>query len=109
VRRADVVRTAARPVATYHLAAGRDAGLPARVTVSDSAGALVASYQPAAGGAARALAVAVLDTDLVLQGETPTGLLTLVLDGQAVAPAGRVTGRWALGDRGGPLRGRVKD
>ena len=112
VRRADVV-AAAVPVATrtlavYHLGAGRPerSDLPVRVTIADSAGTLVARYR--ADGAAReaTMAVTVMDTDLVLQAETPSGLLTLLLERQNDAPQGELTGRWWLGADGGALRAR---
>ena len=49
-----------------------------------------------------------LETDLVLQAETPSGVLTLVLYRQngAVDSRDGVVGTWTLGDRGGKLRGR---
>jgi hypothetical protein len=112
-----VARTQARPalaaadapraLVTYRFVGPRDDSLPATVTVADSAGALVARYWLPGDGRARALAVEVLDTDLVLQGEAPAGLLTLVLVGQnGVATPGAVTGRWALGARAGALHAR---
>jgi len=97
-----------RPVAVYRFATPREPGLPTQVIVADSAGALVASYHLGGDRIARPLTVAVLDADLVLQGEAPAGLLTLVLERQNDAPAGTVAGRWALGARQGTLRGRAR-
>lgn len=109
VRRADVVAApAARTLAVYQLGTGGAAlpDLPVRVTVADSAGTLVARYR--ADGAAReaSMTVTVMDTDLVLQAETPSGLLTLLLERQNDAAPRELTGRWWLGADGGALRAR---
>jgi hypothetical protein len=112
-----VARTQARPalaaadapraLVTYRFVGPRDDSLPATVTVADSAGALVARYWLPGDGRARALAVEVLDADLVLQGEAPEGLLTLVLVGQnGVAPPAEVTGRWRSATSRGGLHSR---
>lgn len=50
------------------------------------------------------MAVTVLGTDLVLQAETPAGLLTLLLERQNDASQTELTGRWALDGIGGTLR-----
>jgi hypothetical protein len=77
------------------------------VTVADSAGALVANTRLRGETAVRPLTVSVIESDLVLQGETPEGVLTLVLDRQATGTEPKVTsGRWALGSAEGTLRGR---
>jgi hypothetical protein len=97
-----------RTVAAYRFAAVRDAGLPTQVTVADSVGELVASFRLANDRAERPMAVDVIATDLVLQGETPSGPLTVLLyrqnDGDS---AGAVAGRWWLGARQGELRGQA--
>jgi hypothetical protein len=110
VRRPDAPAAAARVrlAATYRFARRDAAGLPAEVTVADSAGQLVARCQLDGERAARAMAVTILDTDLVLQAETPSGVLTLRLDGQNAPAPGPVTGRWSLGDTRGALRGRTR-
>ena len=55
------------------------------------------------------MTVAILESDLVLQGETPDGVLTMVLDRQNEGGSMRVaSGRWMLGTAEGTLRGRVK-
>ena len=51
--------------------------------------------------------VEVLGNDLVLQGNTPSGVLTLVLYGQSDGATAPLTGRWMLGTEQGELRGRV--
>ena len=97
-----------RAVAEYRFNGRHDADLPARVVVADSAGALVASYRLPGEAVPRAMTIEVLDSDLLLQAETPTGVLTLVLYRQNGAAETRngVFGMWALGDRQGKLRGR---
>ena len=100
-------KQAQRVVATYTLGAPRYAmPFPAIVTVADSAGTLVASARLKGEVSEQPLAVSVIDNDLVLQGETTHGILTLVLDKQATGTDGKVTsGRWALGTTEGKLRG----
>jgi hypothetical protein len=100
-------------VAVYRFARRDAAGLPAEVTLADSAGRLVAAYRLAgdaaggAGGAARAMAVTAAGTDLVLRADTPAGPLTVRLDGQNDgSAAGPVAGRWWLGEARGLLRAR---
>jgi hypothetical protein len=97
-----------RTVALYQFGASRAVGMPTQVTVADSAGRLVANFRLPRGGAARPMTVGVVDTDIMLQGETPSGVLTLVLYQQNDPDAaGAVVGRWSLGDRQGELRGRA--
>jgi hypothetical protein len=94
-----------RTVAVYRFGASREAGLPSQVTVADSAGRLVASYRLPGSVAARPMMVDVLDTDIILQGATPTGMLTIVLYGQNdPVAAGAIDGRWSLGEQHGALR-----
>ena len=98
---------AARVVATYYVAGTRgDVGLPARVTVADSTGQLVAKVQIIGERAPRTMAVTVIENDLVLQAETPRGLLTFVLERQNERASKRLRGRWALGADRGPVKGR---
>jgi hypothetical protein len=74
--------------------------LPRTVALSDSAGTLVA----VAEGAGRVpMTVSVLDGDVVLQGKTAAGLLTLVLNRANLAPAGPLRGIWTLGEAVGTL------
>jgi len=107
-QRADEANRSQRVVATYALrASGQAIAFPTTIVVADSAGTLVASTRLKGESTARPLAVSVIESDLVLQGETPNGLLTVVLDRQATGTEPRVTtGRWALGKTGGNLRGR---
>jgi hypothetical protein len=96
-----------RPLTTYRFPARPAAGLPARVTVADSAGRLVASYRLPGDAASHPMLVTVLGADLVLEGRTPAGVLTLRLfDQNGAASADEVAGRWALGAAGGELRAR---
>jgi hypothetical protein len=104
------VSPALRTVAIYRFATTSGAGIPAEVTVADSAGRLVASYHLPGARDARPMLAAVIGTeraDLVLEAETPSGLLTLQLYGQDDPTAGAVSGRWWLGVQQGALRGRV--
>ncbi|MFN8669474.1 MAG: hypothetical protein U0164_19965 [Gemmatimonadaceae bacterium] len=97
-----------RVVATYQFGAPRYAmALPTTVTVADSAGTLVARARLKGETTERPLAVSVIENDLVLQGETTQGVLTIVLDRQATGTEGKLTsGRWAVGDAQGTLRAR---
>ena len=104
---------APRVVAVYRFAPAAVRDLPARVTLADSAGQLVASFHLQGARTARPATLAVIGDDLVLQGETPSGVLTLQLRGQSApqsAEASRapVTGSWTLGTSRGELRGRVR-
>jgi hypothetical protein len=99
---------AARTVATYRFTRARDGFMPTEVTIADSAGVLVAAFRLPGDRAARPMAIDLTDADLVLQGETPAGVLTLRFfrPGDA-ADTGAVAGRWWLGEQAGTLRGRV--
>ena len=103
---APVVRV--RPVATYDLVETGDRRLPTRITVADSAGTLVASYRLPGDRTAYPMLVVVMGSDLVLQGETDAGVLTLELYGAngAGVEQGGVRGRWHLDGREGELGGR---
>ena len=96
-----------RTVAIYRFNASRVAGIPSQVTVADSAGTLVASFRLPGASETRAMMVEVLGEDLVLQGNTPSGLLTLVLYGRSDGAIAPLTGRWVLGNREGELSGRA--
>jgi hypothetical protein len=97
-----------RVIATYHFGApNRTIAFPATIVVADSAGTLVANARMAGEHGTLPLQVSVLDSDLVLQGETRDGTLTLVLGQQAVSNAPRdADGRWSLGSAEGRLRTR---
>jgi hypothetical protein len=95
-----------RTVAVYRFTSPRQLGIPAEVTLSDSTGQLVATFRLPGAHSASPMLVEVLDTDLVLQGETPVGVLTLVLFQQATAEvASGFIGRWTIAGRTGELRG----
>jgi hypothetical protein len=99
-----------RIVATYDFKnSQRDLALPSSVTVVDSAGTIVAKAAIAGERREVPMTVTILDSDLVLQGQTTGGVLTLVLGRQNEGDSTRVSsGRWILGNVEGTLRGRVK-
>jgi len=101
-----VTNRAQRVVATYDFGARRfGMPLPTAVTIADSAGTLVASARLEGEPSPRPMSVAVIESHLVLQGEPPDGLLTLVLDQQAAGTTPATTdGRWSLGKAEGKLR-----
>lgn len=97
-----------RTVATYRLASARVPGMPAEVSIADSAGKLVATFKLGGSQIVRPMTVTVMGSDLVLQGTTPTGPLTLYLYGQNdAAPSGEINGQWWLGTQEGGLHGRL--
>jgi hypothetical protein len=99
-----------RPLAVYRFARSHDVIMPTRVVVADSVGQLVATFRLAGSGTERPMLVEVLGSDLVLQGETPSGVLTLVLYEQNDSRhVDSLVGRWTLGTRQGELRGRVQE
>ncbi len=102
--------TTERVVATYAIRnASRDVALPRTVTVSDSAGLIVAHASINGEPRQIPLTVMALESDLVLQGQTTQGVLTLVLDRQNEGGATRMSsGRWMLGAAEGTLRARAK-
>jgi hypothetical protein len=103
---------AVRPVATYTLSStSRSTRLPEHITVADSAGGLVAYYRLPGDRTAYPMLVTVMGTDLVLQGDTPAGILTLELfeandSREATAPATAPRGRWHVDAQQGTLRVR---
>jgi hypothetical protein len=96
-----------RTVAIYRFNAARQPGMPAEVTVADSAGVLLASFRLPGANATQPMMVDVIDTGLVLQGETPAGVLTLVLFQKDAEVASTVVGQWTLGTQQGELLGRA--
>jgi hypothetical protein len=116
----DTADQTTRTAAVYYIGAPRRAGLPRSVTVADSAGSLVATYQPAGNDAPQSMTVSVVDSGTVLQGETATGTLTVLIfpsEREAGAAPGRhvqtgtggrrVVGRWSLGARSGRMYSRA--
>ncbi|MCC7052916.1 MAG: hypothetical protein IT355_06575 [Gemmatimonadaceae bacterium] len=102
---------AARVVATYDFRnAPRDVAFPTSVTVADSAGTIRATVA-LAGNTSRTvpMEVTVIESNLILQGMTPEGVLTLVLDRQNEGGTTRLaSGTWTLGKYQGQLRGQVQ-
>lgn len=98
-----------RVVATYTFADWpRDLTLPRQVTVADSAGTIIASAELPGTKRQIPLTVTILNADLMLQGSTADGMLTLVIDRQNEGNGTRVaSGRWMLGSAEGTLRGKV--
>ena len=99
-----------RQLVIYRFARAHGAIMPTQVIVADSAGQLVATFRLAGSNSERPMQVEVLGSDLVLQGETPSGVLTLVLHDQNDSRGDdTLVGSWTLGSRqGGELRGHVK-
>ena len=98
---------ATRAVAVYRLITHRASGMPSQVVVSDSAGRLVAAYRLGNEPRSYPMMVDVSTAGIVLQGETPTGMLTLFLYDPSTPSQGRADGHWWLGEQEGELRGRV--
>ena len=98
----------ARVVASYDLRNGpRELDFPQSVTVADSAGTILARVNVASSARSIPMTVTVIESDLVLQGLTPGGVLTLVLDRQNEGGETRLaTGSWTLGRTQGLLRAK---
>jgi hypothetical protein len=104
----ETAHAAARVVAQYAVSGAHGApGAPAQITVSDVGGELAARVRLVGESASRPMTVTVMDTDVVLQAETPRGLLTFVLRGQN-DDAAMLGGRWSLGTAAGTLRARTR-
>ncbi len=99
----------ARVVATYDFRnATASTHFPRSVTIADSAGAILARVDLAGTVRSIPMLVTVIDNNLVLQGDTPDGLLTLVLDKQNEGGSTRLSsGTWTLGKAEGKLVGRA--
>ncbi|MBC7563183.1 MAG: hypothetical protein H7305_09730 [Gemmatimonadaceae bacterium] len=98
----------ARVVASYDLRNGpRELDFPRSVTVADSAGTILARVNVAGSARSIPMTVTVIESDLVLQGLTSAGVLTLVLDRQNEGGETRLaTGSWTLGRTQGLLRAK---
>jgi hypothetical protein len=105
-----VANTQPRVLATYGFQnAPRDVAFPRLVTVADSAGTLLASVELTKDNRTVPMIVNVIENNLVLQGTTPDGVLTLVLD--RINEGGNTaltTGTWTLGRNSGALRPAAK-
>jgi hypothetical protein len=99
-----------RIVASYDVRnAPANSAFPRTIIVADSAGAILASVDMAGEARSIPMTVTVIETNLVLQGETRDGLLTLVLEKQNEGGNTKLTaGTWTLGKNTGTLRGRVQ-
>lgn len=111
----NVVRAAVQPVeepavlrtiAIYQFEASRTWGMPNQVTLSDSLGTLFATFTLPGDRAEQPMMVDVSETDIVLQGRTPSGILTLVLFEKVPSSLSPLRGHWYLGEREGELLGR---
>ena len=98
-------------LATYNIGnRPRSISFPNLVTVADSAGTVVARASIVGEWRDIPLTVTIMGSDLVLQGQTDDGVLTLVLGNQNDAGGKDVnTGRWILGSSRGTLRLRPKN
>jgi hypothetical protein len=100
-------RPITRTLATYDFNSSLE-GMPTRVTVADSAGTLVASFRARGGRTDHPMKVAVVDRDILLEGETVRGTISIVLyDQNDPMSAGALVGTWKLGSVQGDLRARA--
>jgi len=94
----------ARPVGIYDLEIMLpNRAMPAKLTVSDSAGTLLASLRPEGDNEAHPRMVTLKDTDLVFDAEAPRGHVQIVLQHEG----DRLTGTWRMGPDGGAVRGTI--
>ena len=98
--------TVLRTVAIYQFEAARNSGMPSQVVLADSLGKLFASFTLPGNRTEQPMMVDVTDSDIVLQGQTPTGILTLVLFQSSPGTLTPLRGHWYLGERQGELLGR---
>ncbi len=99
-----------RMVASYEFRnSPTDASFPRSVTVTDSAGTILARVDMGASASSIPMTVTVIESNLVLQGQTNDGVLTLVLDRQNEGGETKLTsGTWTLGRNSGQLRGKTQ-
>ncbi len=98
-----------RVVAAYDFWNGPSAAFARSVTIADSAGTIIAKVELANERRSVPMTVTVIESNLVLQGDTPDGVLTLVLDRQN--EGGKTTldsGTWTLGRASGQLRRKAQ-
>jgi hypothetical protein len=96
---------AALPVGTYKLEiALPDQVMPATITVKDSSGVAVATFQPENDQEAHPVKATVKNPDLVINGEAPKGPFEIVLQHQGP----EITGRWTYGGDTGKLTGKIE-
>jgi hypothetical protein len=98
------VRWDAHPVGTYNLEITLpERVMPARLTVTEVDGKLVASLWPEGDNDAHEMSVSVKDTDLVFDADAPKGHVQLVLQHEG----DRIAGSWTFGPDRGTLRGTI--
>ena len=111
----NVVRPAVQPVeaaallrtiAIYQFEASRTWGMPNQITLSDSLGKLFATFTLPGDRTEQPMMVDAAESDIVLQGRTPSGILTLVLLQPNPGTLTPLRGHWYLGEREGELLGR---
>lgn len=101
VEEAAVLRT----IAIYQFQASRTWGMPNQVTLSDSLGKLFATFTLPGDRTEQPMMVDAAESDIVLQGRTPAGILTLVLLQPNPGTLTPLRGHWYLGEREGELLG----
>lgn len=95
-----------RTIAIYQFEASRTLGMPNQVTLLDSLGKLSATFTLPGNRAEQPMMVDATESDIVLQGRTPSGILTLVLFQASPGTLSPLRGHWYLNDREGELAGR---
>ena len=98
-----------RPVAIYLFQSPRNAGMPSQVTVADSSGQLAATFTLRGSNIAHPMFLEIRDDDLVLEGDTPSGPLTLTFPQRKDSDArSAIIGRWSLNGQQGELLRAVR-
>lgn len=96
----------ARTVAIYRFRPTQAWGIPAEVTLADSAGRLLAYVRMRPGAPRIQLDADLSVAGLTLQGETPAGLLTICLYDPELGAGGSTEGHWWVAGRDGDLVAR---
>lgn len=100
----NAARWDARPVGVYNLELTLpERQMPARLTVSEVDGKLVASLLPEGDNEAHEMAITVKDTALFFDAEAPRGHVQIVLQHEG----DRIAGSWSMGFQRGTLRGTI--
>ena len=81
-----------------------DQVLPATVTVKDSSGVAVATFQPEQDQDAHPVKITVKSAELYVNGEAPKGPFEIVLLHQGA----EITGRWSYAGDTGKLTGKIQ-
>ncbi len=94
----------AHPVGKYSLSLTLpDREMAVDLTLSDSAGTVVANFWPVGDHDGHDMQVTVKDTDLLLHADSPGGAIDIVLRREG----DRITGTWSRGGEHGPLTGTI--